>query len=164
MTLDPILTASLPIQIHAFAALLAIASGAVALLRRSRDRLHKTAGYIWVTTMAVVALSTAFITAAVGPTLFGYGLIHLFSVVVIVSLFRGVRAARARQIEKHMQIMRSLYVQALGITGLITLVPGRRMNAVLFGDASHLAWLAIALGGAVILWVSLRGRPRAHPA
>lgn len=156
MTLDPILTASTATQLHVCAALIAIATGAFALFRPRRDRLHKIAGYIWITVMVVVAASTAFMTAEVGPSLMGYGVIHILSVVVIVSLVLGLRAAIARNIPRHMALMRALYVQSLGIAGLFTLLPGRKMNAVLFGDRPELGWAVIAIGGAWIAWMSLR--------
>ncbi|WP_393956232.1 hypothetical protein [Methylorubrum sp. POS3] len=41
--------------------------------------------------------------------------------------------ARARRIEAHRWTMIGLFVGALVITGLFTLVPGRVMHAVLFG-------------------------------
>lgn len=156
MTLEPLLTASPAIQIHVAAALWAIITGAFAVMRTRRDWIHKTLGYLWVITMLIVSVSTVFITARVGPTLFGFGLIHILSVVVIVSLALGLRAAIVRDIARHRAIMRALYVQSLGITGLFTLLPGRKMNAVLFGEASHWGWAAIVLGGAAITWLLIR--------
>jgi len=155
MTFEPLLSASLAIQIHACAAIMAIFLGALALGRKRRDRLHKTAGYIWIVLMAVVAISTVFITAEVGPTVAGFGVIHIFSVVVLVSLCVGLRAAVRRDIALHRKTMRALYIQSLGITGLFTLLPGRRMNEVLFSSAPLAGIVVIVLGGAVIAWLTI---------
>ena len=57
MTFEPFLTAAPHIQIHAATAFLAILLGPIAIYRRRRDRIHKITGYIWVTTMAIAAIS-----------------------------------------------------------------------------------------------------------
>src|SRR5947209_3014913 len=61
MSLEPLLQASPVIQVHAFAAALAIFVGAVQLFRRKGDALHRTLGRLWVAGMALVALSSFFI-------------------------------------------------------------------------------------------------------
>ena len=90
MSLDPILTASLTIQLHVLGAILAIAVGPFALLRKSRDRVHKIAGYIWVVAMYLAAGSSLFISegAMLGP----FGPIHILSFLTLFSLTRGMMA------------------------------------------------------------------------
>ena len=69
------------VAIHLTAAVLATALGPVALwARRSqaqRPRLHRAAGYAWVTLMVLAALSALFISGSRGPRLAGFGPIHL---------------------------------------------------------------------------------------
>ncbi len=155
---EPLLSASPAIQIHAFAALAALFVGPLALFRRRRDRLHRAVGYIWVLAMAVTIASSfsVFEIRLVGP----FSPIHLLSVLSAYSLVSGLRAARRRDIATHMRTMRALYFWALGIAGLFTLLPGRIMARVLFGEyqgAGFLVVLALAGAGGVLLW---RGRRR----
>lgn len=83
------------VAIHLTAAVLATALGPVALwARRSRTqrpRLHRAAGYAWVTLMVLTALSALFISGSRGPRLAGFGPIHLlvpFALGMIVLSFR----------------------------------------------------------------------------
>jgi len=113
------------------AALVALLLGAVQLVATKGTMKHRILGYLWVLLMAGVAISAAFIHeirfwGAFSP-------IHLLIPIVLVSLWRGVRAARQGNICQHQQIMRSLYFFALIVTGLFTLLPGRVMYHVIFG-------------------------------
>ncbi|OAN82776.1 hypothetical protein A8B78_07910 [Jannaschia sp. EhC01] len=161
MTLDPIVTAPLAVQVHVVAATIAILIGPVALYRARRDMLHRLVGRTWVVAMATLAISAIFIPAAVLPLLGPFGPIHVFVIWTLFSLMRGMQAIFRRDIAAHQAEMRALYWQALGITGVLTLLPGRRLNAVLFGDAEMMGlWvmLALALGTIVVLWLRRTGR------
>lgn len=130
MTLTPFFETSLVVQLHILAALAALVLGPVALMRRRRDRLHRTLGYIWVTMMAATALSSFFIYTIrlIGP----FSPIHALSVSTLVLLWVGIGHIRAGRITDHRRTMLSLYVFGMGIPGLFTLLPGRIMNAILF--------------------------------
>lgn len=145
MTLSPLLHADAVIQIHVGAALAAILFGAGAWARRSRDRLHRLLGYAWVVAMAVTAVSAAFIFTLhiVGP----FSPIHLLIPVVLAALWRGVAHARGGRIDAHRRVMTAVYVQALGIAGLFTLLPDRILGRVLFPQAP---WTGFALSAMVI--------------
>jgi uncharacterized membrane protein len=157
MTLD-ILTDLPPVlQLHLWPAILALGLGPVALYRRRRDIWHKVAGYTWVSAMALVAGGSFWLEAAVLPIAYGYGPIHLLSIVVLVGLWRGVAAARAGDIARHRAEMRGLYWHALAIAGLFTLLPGRLLNAVFFGPRPELGYVAIGLIGAALVARALRG-------
>ena len=55
--------------------------------------------------------------------------------------------------------MRSLYFWAMGVAGLFTFLPGRRMNAVFFGDAAMQGFLLMAgLIGAGLAWYAYISR------
>lgn len=142
-TLAPLLAADLTVQIHAFAALGALVLGPVVLWRRRRDGWHRAGGYLWVALMAVAALSSFGIhgIALVGP----FGPIHLLSILTLGMLARGVRAALLRRIAEHQAVMRNLYVWALGVAGLFTLLPGRVMHRVVFGDETLPGFVVLAL-------------------
>lgn len=159
MTLLPFLTAPLPIQVHIIAAVLALILGPVALYRRRRDRTHKVFGYVWVTAMTVLAVGSFLIPSHFTPI--GIGPLHGFAILTLWSLWTGIKAAIARDIERHEAILRSLYSNGLIIAGAFTFLPGRTMNRMLFGAPSQLGWLVIAvLLGLVALRVIRQHRAR----
>ena len=131
MTLAPLLAASPLIQAHAVAALAAIALGAAQFALPKGGRRHRLAGRAWVALLALVALSSFGIREIrqFGP----FSWIHGLSVFTLVTLVLAVGLARAGRIAAHRWTMVGLYLGALLITGLFTLVPGRIMHRVLFG-------------------------------
>jgi uncharacterized membrane protein len=128
MTLAPLLAASPAIQIHAFAAMAAFVIGAVQLAGPKGGALHRTLGYIWVAAMVAVAVSSFWIHEINQWN--GFSLIHLLSVQVLVTLPIAVHAARRGNIGRHRFNMIGMFVGALVIAGLLTLLPGRLMHAV----------------------------------
>lgn len=132
MTFEPILSASLAIQFHVCCAITAVVLGPVALLRRSRDIWHRCAGYVWVLAMLGTAITSFWISDA--PVIGPFSPIHGLSVFTIYGLWQGINAARRRDIKAHRANMQGLYFWAMGVAGLFTFLPGRRMNAVFFGN------------------------------
>ena len=129
--MDVLLDASAPIPLHALAAMLAIIIGAVQLAAKKGGTQHRLLGRIWVGLMLIVALSSFFIYEL---RLWGrYSPIHLLSIWVLISVSMAVYYARAGNIKRHAQIMKSLYVFALIVTGFFTLLPGRIMYQLVFG-------------------------------
>lgn len=132
MSLEPLLTASPIIQIHAFAAIAAFGLGGWVLFRKKKgDAHHRTLGKLWVALMVIVAVSSLFIwTIRIwGP----FSPIHLISIATLVGLYRAVQFARQRNIKAHMNLMKGLYVGALVVAGIFTFLPGRTMSRVVFG-------------------------------
>jgi uncharacterized membrane protein len=132
VTLAPLLSASPAIQLHAFAAMTAFALGLVQLAAPKGTLPHRTLGGIWVAIMFVVAISSFFIhqLRVWGP----WSPIHLLSIFTLVMLPLGVWRAHNHQVQRHRWIMISLFCGALLIAGLFTLMPGRIMHAVVFGN------------------------------
>lgn len=145
------------IQLHTGAAILALLIGPFALWRARRDRLHRVAGAAWIVLMLVVATSAWFIhtVKVIGP----FSPIHLFAVLTYWSLFVALRHVRAGRYQEHGTAMRLLYLQALGIAGVFTLLPGRTMSRMIFGDqvAINLTVMTVIAVGLVAL---LRRTPR----
>ena len=131
MTLAPLLSASLAIQIHAFAAMAAFVLGIVQLARPKGDSLHRVLGYDWAVAMVLVAASSFWISEIKQWN--GFSLIHLLSIQVLVTLPIALMAARRGNIRRHKLAMTGMFVGALVIAGLFTLLPGRIMHAVMFG-------------------------------
>lgn len=131
MSFAPLTTAPYIVQIHAFVALALVAVTLILLSLRKGSVFHRTLGWIWVIGMAVVALSSFAITdiRLIGP----YSPIHILSVITLIGLVYGVRAARSRNVAAHRRTMRSLSFWALGIAGAFTFLPGRLMFDVISG-------------------------------
>jgi uncharacterized membrane protein len=131
VSLEPLLSASPAIQVHAFAAMSAFVLGLVQLAAPKGTLPHRTLGGIWVAIMFVVATSSFFIheLKVWGP----WSPIHLLSIFTLVMLPLGVWRAHHHQVQSHRWTMISIFVGALVIAGLFTFVPGRIMHAVLFG-------------------------------
>lgn len=159
--MDPTpITHSIPaIQIHAGAALLATVLGTIVMLMAKGTRVHKAMGRVWLGLMLIVALSSFGITEI---RMFGpYSWLHGLSLFTLFALWGGFRAARKGNIAAHRSSMVWLYVLALLLTGGFTLLPGRRMHAVIFADGGIAAGLTavaiLAAAGAVIAVQHRRG-------
>ena len=120
-----------PIPTHAYAAFFAVLLGGVQLSRPKGTNIHKYLGYAWVVLMLWVSISSFWIQTirVIGP----FSPIHFISIFTIWSVFEAIRSAKNGNIRRHKRMMKLLYVLALIVTGLFTLLPGRTMNAVLFG-------------------------------
>lgn len=119
------------ISAHALAAILAMAVGAVQLVASKGTLRHRWLGFLWVGTMALVAVSSFWIHEFRwwGP----FSIIHVLSLLVLVTLGYSIREVRRGNVTAHRNSMVQLYALALVLTGAFTLVPGRTMHAVLFG-------------------------------
>jgi uncharacterized membrane protein len=131
MNLAPLTNAALPIQLHAYAALAAFALGAVQMASAKGTTRHRALGYTWAGLMLVVAISSFWVhdLRLWGP----WSPIHLLSIFTLVMLPLGLWAAHNHNVSRHRFTMIGLYVGALVIAGLFTLVPGRIMYKVVFG-------------------------------
>lgn len=163
MSLDPLLTAPLAVQIHALAAIAAVILGALVLFRQKGTPLHKLMGRLWVALMLVTATSALFINEIrlIGP----FSPIHLFSVLTYVSVAQGIWQIRHGNVRAHRATMIGLYFLALGLAGAFTLLPGRRMSQVLFGpDAGWTpSLIAIGLVLTATFWLYARLMPKRLP-
>ena len=131
MSLAPLLEAEPVIQVHAFAAMGAFALGVVQLAAPKGTLPHRTIGWIWVTLMAVIALTSFFIheIKLIGP----FSPIHLLSIFTLTMLPLAVLHARRHAVKKHRGAMIGIFVGGLVIAGAFTFLPGRVMHAVAFG-------------------------------
>ena len=132
MTLDPLLSASPVIIVHAFAAMGAFVVGLVQLAGPKGTTLHRTLGWIWVLAMVTIAVSSFWINGI--KQVGNYSWIHGLSIFVLVLLPLGVLAARRHRVSAHRKTMIGLFLGALVIAGLFTLMPGRIMHQVVFAS------------------------------
>jgi uncharacterized membrane protein len=131
MSLDPLFAAPLVVQVHAFAAMAALALGIIQFAGPKGTLPHRTIGYAWVALMLVVAASSFAIHGM--RQWGGFSAIHLLSVMVLVLVPLALLAARRHHVGTHRRAMISLFAGALVIAGGFTLLPGRIMHRALFG-------------------------------
>jgi uncharacterized membrane protein len=130
------------IAVHMTAALLAIATGPVALWARKGPRqhpkLHRAFGYAWVTLMLITAISAIFIRDFRLPNIAGYTFIHILVPVVLVLLFVAFRMLALGNVRGHRQTMQRLYFGACVVAGSFTLLPNRFLGQLVLGQ-----WLGL---------------------
>ncbi|MBS3996532.1 MAG: DUF2306 domain-containing protein [Hydrogenophaga sp.] len=136
------------IAIHLSAALAALLIGPVALWARRghaqrtprtlRPRLHRAAGYAWVTLMLATALSALFIRDAALPNVGGYTPIHLLVPFTLIGLYLAFAHLRRGNLEGHRKAMLGLYLGACVTAGAFSLLPGRYLGQLVWGH-----WLGL---------------------
>ena len=131
MSLAPLLNASPAIQLHAFAAIAAFALGLFQLSAPKGTLPHRTFGWLWVTLMLIVCISSFWIHEL--RTWGEWSPIHLLSIFTLLVVPLAVWRARRQDVSGHRRIMIFTFVGALVVAGLFTVVPGRIMNSVIFG-------------------------------
>ena len=131
MSLAPLLAEPWPIVLHAALAAAAALIAVRQFAMPKGTRGHRAAGWLWVALMAGVAAGSFAIHTIrqVGP----FSAIHLVSAYTLVMLWLAVAHARAGRVRPHATAMTLLAALALGVTGALTLWPGRAMHAVVFG-------------------------------
>lgn len=129
--MEILLNESQPIPLHAIVAMIAIIFGGIQLYMKKGGATHKLLGWVWVGLMLIVSFSSFFIHEI---KLWGaYSPIHLISLWTIFAVGLAIYFVRVGEIRRHKHAMVVIYVFALILTGLFTLLPGRVMNQVVFG-------------------------------
>ena len=125
------------IYVHSVFALLAIPLGLYIIITKKGTKIHKILGRIWVTALLIVSLTAIFIQT-INPG--QYSLIHLLIPYTIGSLIYSIwniKRFKKTKIERykfaHMRSMIGVYIGALLIAGVFTLMPGRFFNEIIFG-------------------------------
>jgi uncharacterized membrane protein len=131
MSLAPLLNTAPVVQVHAFAAMAAFVLGVMQLAAPKGTLPHRMIGWTWVLLMVLIAGSSFWIhdLRMLGP----FSVIHLLSIFTLVMLPLAVMHARRHRVAQHRAAMIGIFVGALVIAGLFTLLPGRVMHAVVFG-------------------------------
>ena len=132
MSLAPLLNASVPIQLHAVAAMSAFALGLLQFAAPKGTLPHRTVGFIWLALMLTVALSSFWIheIRLWGP----WSPIHLISIYVLIMVPVAIYFARRHNVRGHARTVVGMFLGGLVIAGLFTFVPGRIMHALTFGN------------------------------
>ena len=107
--------------------------GAWLLLRRKGTTVHKRLGRVYAMLIFFTALVTFLMPAEVGPRLLNhFGFIHLFSVLVVVSVPMALYNIRHGNVAAHRFHMVGVYAGGILIAGTFALMPGRLLHTWLF--------------------------------
>lgn len=138
MTLAPLLSAPLAVQVHVATVVPAFVLGTWLLFGSTKgSSWHRTAGKAYLVLMAVTAAAATFIrsfadlSVTVGPL--KLGLIHLFVLLTFHGVYGALATIRKGDIDGHRGAMRGLYFGGLIIAGGLAFAPGRIMYRMFFG-------------------------------
>ncbi|WP_108881344.1 hypothetical protein [Anderseniella sp. Alg231-50] len=130
MNIKPLLEAGPAIQLHVAAAAFAVMLSVAIIVIRRGTPAHKRIGRAWVAMLALICISSFWITGMNGS---GYSWIHLLSAWTLLGLCKAVWAVRTGHIRIHKYAMISTMIGALLGAGFFAFMPGRMMSAILFG-------------------------------
>jgi uncharacterized membrane protein len=118
---------SLALIIHLGTVLPALPLGAYILISRKGGRLHRLLGRIWAGMMVVTAISSFWLRSNGSLSL-----IHIFSVITLVSVPLAVIAILRGNVERHRRAMLGTYV-GLVVAGAFAFAPGRLLGSWIGG-------------------------------
>ena len=146
---------------HVVAALFVLAVGPFQILRRRRDRIHRTMGYLWVAAMYYVCLSSFWIMSD-GR----FSWLHGLSAFTIVTVTLGLVSAIRGNVPSHLGNMVGSYIGTAVAFIFAVAVPGRAIPELLATDPSSVAFVCgLVLLSTVVIFVSLkRGNRTGRPA
>lgn len=118
------------IKLHMLCAIGAIGVGAALMTLRKGRTFHRTAGWLWVGLVSVVAGSSLFITSLNHGH---WSVIHLLTGWTLIILPVGVLAARRRKAAQHRRAMMGLFYGGFAVNAFIAFLPGRAMWNLFLG-------------------------------
>jgi len=135
VTLAPLLAASFAVKLHVFTVVPAFFLGTwlIFFSRKGAPR-HRAIGYVYLVLMTVTAIAALFIHEIPAiDIVYGFGPIHIFSIVTLSGVVGALRGAWSHNIKLHKRSMLGVYIGGLLIAGSFALLPGRLMHRVIFG-------------------------------
>jgi uncharacterized membrane protein len=135
MALAPLLAAPFAIKLHVFTVVPAFLLGTwMIFVSRKGAPWHRKLGYVYLTLMTITAIAALFIHQIPAiDIVFGFGPIHIFSIITLSGVVGALRGAWSHNIKLHKRSMLGVYVGGLLIAGSFALLPGRLMHRLLFG-------------------------------
>ncbi|MGW9415138.1 DUF2306 domain-containing protein [Arthrobacter cupressi] len=129
---------------HVVAALFVLVIGPGQILRRRRDRIHRTMGYLWIAAMYYVCLSSFWIVSG-GH----FSWLHGLSAFTLVTVTLGLVSAIRRNIPAHRGNMVGSYLGTAIAFGFAVAVPGRAIPRLLAADPGTAVFVAALVAGSV---------------
>ena len=123
MTLEPLLTSPLAIQVHVAAVTAAFFTGGwVIYFSRKGSPGHRVLGVLFLALMTAAVIASLFIHRSMpGSPVFGLSPTHLFVPLVLVMVWLSVRSAMKGNIKLHRFCVKGLFMGGLVANGLINL-------------------------------------------
>jgi uncharacterized membrane protein len=136
MTLQPLFSAPLPVQVHVATVVPAFFFGTYLIFfSRKGARHHRVLGYAYLGLMTVTAIAALFVRQIMpNSPFFGLSPIHLFVPLTLFGVVGALRGAWSHNIGLHRRAMLGVYIGGLLIAGSLAFMPGRIMHAVTFGS------------------------------
>lgn len=129
---DMALLASLPlaIKLHVAGALAALTVGGLLMTQRKGRGFHRTAGWLWVGLVSLVAGSSLFITSLSSGR---FSVLHLLTGWTLIVLPLAVLWARRHNVARHRRAMMGLFYGGFALNLFIAFIPGRILWTAFFG-------------------------------
>lgn len=110
--------------------------GGILLIIKKGTPFHVVSGRVYMILMILTSLIALLMPAHVGGyKLFNhFGWLHIFSVVTLVTVPRSYWAIKSGNVKSHKWSMILLYVGAILIAGSFTLMPGRYLHTLFWGN------------------------------
>lgn len=122
-------------QLHLATVVPCVVLGLVAFGIKKGTTRHRIIGGTYMVLMLATSLVTLCMPAIVGPRWMNhFGVIHTFSVLTLVSVPYAYWSIRRGNVVAHQSSMIGVYIGAIVIAGGFTLMPGRYLHAVFFGN------------------------------
>lgn len=116
------------LALHLATVIPALPLGAWVIWSQKGNARHKMLGRVWAFLMLTTAITSFWLRGISG----GLSPIHIFSVITLISIPRGIWLARQGRIAAHQRAMISPYI-GLVVAGLFAFVPGRILGTMAFG-------------------------------
>lgn len=135
MSLAPLLAAPFAVQLHVFTVVPAFFLGTwLIFFSRKGARKHRAIGYVYLSLMTITAITALFIHQIPAiDIVYGFGPIHVFSLVTLFGVVGALRGAWSHNIKMHRGAMLGVYIGGILIAGTFAFLPGRIMHAMVFG-------------------------------
>ncbi|MBI1889272.1 MAG: DUF2306 domain-containing protein [Burkholderiales bacterium] len=114
------------ITLHLIAAFASLIIGGIVLASTKGTYRHRMLGRVWVLVMATTAISSFWIKHSGN-----FSWIHLLSIWVLIALIAAIVSIYRKNVRSHLRFMRGAYV-GLAIAGVFTLLPARRLGAIVW--------------------------------
>ncbi|MEY3986466.1 MAG: hypothetical protein RLZ59_1911 [Pseudomonadota bacterium] len=115
------------IALHLSTTLPALLIGCILFLNPKGTLLHKALGRIWAALMMTTAFASIWIRDLTG----GFGPIHIFTLITLVSIPYAIWSAVRGDIEAHQRSMMGTFI-GLVIAGAFSLMPGRLLGSFIW--------------------------------
>ncbi len=131
MNLTPLLTAPFAVQLHVYAALLALGLGTLQFLAPKGTLPHRLIGWVWIALLATIGLSSFWIEGArhIGP----FSVFHVLSAYTLWSLWMGARAAMRGDVADHKSYMAWIFGLSIVVSTILAFAPGALLFDVIAG-------------------------------